>query len=47
MQIIAKKSNLFMGGEYVKVCVMKAVGIFFFRLPNGQLWKTTPFLKTH
>ena len=26
MQIIAKKSNSFMGGGYVKVCVMKVVG---------------------
>ena len=37
----AKKSNSFMGGESVEVCVMKAVGIFFFTLPKKQLCKTT------
>jgi len=33
LQINAKESNPFLGGESVKVCVMKAVGIFFFPSP--------------
>jgi len=43
VQIIAKKSNSFMGGEYVKVCVVKAVGIFFFLSLMGSFVKLHSF----
>ena len=46
MHINAKKSNPFMGGESVRVCVVKAVGIFFFLSLKEQLCTTTSFLKT-
>jgi len=43
VQIIAKKSNPFMGGEYGKVCVMKAVEFFFSPSLMGSFVKLQPF----
>jgi len=45
LQINAKESNPFVGGESLKVCVMKAVGIFFFLPLKKQLCKTTSLSK--